>query len=372
MSSTDKVVLAKLLAMAKIELNGHQPWDLRVLDERAYGRILREQNLGLGECYMDGLVECDQWDELVTRILSSDLAARLKNDWRTLGYILRSRLLNLGSRSRAFHIGQAHYDIGNDLYERMLDQRLVYTCGYWKEAADLNAAQEAKLDLVCRKLGLVSGMTVLDIGCGWGSFAGFAAERYGVKVTGISVSREQVELARRRYAGLPVEFLLQDYRDTTGQFDRIVSLGMFEHVVYKNYRTYMEVAHRLLKDDGMFLLHTIGGNTSQTGTDPWIDKYIFPNSMLPSVAQIGKSIEGLFVMEDWHNFGADYDRTLMAWFENFDRRWPELAAKYGDRFYRMWRYYLQTCAGTFRSRHNQLWQVVLSKSGVPGGYRSIR
>ena len=254
----------------------------------------------------------------------------------------------------------------------MLDKRLTYTCGYWRTANNLDEAQEAKLDLVCRKLGLKSGQSVLDIGGGWGSFAKFAAEKYGAKVTVVTVSKEQVELGQKLCAGWPVTFLLQDYREVKGKFDQIVSLGMIEHVGYKNYRTYMEVAERCLAADGLFLLHTIGGNESAKSTEPWIAKYIFPNSMLPSIKQLGQSIEGLFVMEDWENFSAYYEPTLMAWFANFDRHWPELKDKYGDRFYRLWKYYLLSCAGSFRARKNQLWQIVLSKQGVPGGYKSIR
>ncbi len=249
---------------------------------------------------------------------------------------------------------------------------MTYTCAYWKDAATLDYAQENKLDLTCRKLALKPGMHVLDIGCGWGSFAKFAAENYGVKVTGITVSKEQVELGKKMCEGLPVDLRLMDYRELTQTFDHIVSLGMFEHVGYKNYRSYMKVVHSCLKDEGLFLLQTIGSNLSSTFTDPWINEYIFPDSLLPSISQIGKSIEGLFVMEDWHNFSADYDRTLMAWQNNFTSRWEELKDKYDSRFFRMWNYYLLSCAGAFRSRKNQLWQIAFSKNGIKGGYTSVR
>jgi len=285
---------------------------------------------------------------------------------------LKAKMVNLQTPSRAFKVGEQHYDVGNDLYAAMLDKRLVYTCGYWKAAQTLDEAQEAKLDLVCRKLGLKAGQRVLDIGCGWGSFAKFAAEKYGVHVVGVTISKEQIALGQKLCEGLPVELRFQDYRDVNEQFDHIVSLGMFEHVGIKNYRTYMEVAARCLKDDGLLLLHTIGNNTSNTAGDAWISKYIFPNSILPSAAQITKAYEDIFVMEDWHNFGAYYDLTLMAWFQNIDRAWPQLKDKYNDRFYRMWKYYLLSCAGSFRARRIQLWQIVLSKKGVPGGYQPIR
>jgi len=215
-------------------------------------------------------------------------------------------------------------------------------------------------------------MRILDIGCGWGSLVKFAAEKYKVEATGITVSREQVELGNELCKGLPVEIRFQDYRDVNDKFDRIVSVGMIEHVGYKNYRTYMEIVNRCLKDDGLFLLHTIGGNRSVTSVDPWINRYIFPNGMLPSPEQLTTAIEGWFVLEDWHNFSADYDKTLMAWYANLKKNHDNLKTKYDARFHRMWEYYILSCAGAFRARQNQLWQIILSKNGVIGGYKSIR
>jgi len=202
--------------------------------------------------------------------------------------------------------------------------------------------------------------------------ARFAAERYGVEVVGVTISQEQVKLAREKCHGLPVEIWLQDYRSINESFDRIVSIGMFEHVGHKNYRTFMSVVDRCLKEDGLFLLHSIGQNSSVTTTDPWIERYIFPNGMIPSMAQLVSAIEDRFILEDWHNFGSDYDATLMAWWRNFEDAWPELESRYDERFYRMWRYYLLSCAGVFRSRDNNLWQIVLSKPGTCECYRSVR
>jgi cyclopropane-fatty-acyl-phospholipid synthase len=366
-----RAAIERLLAKADVRIGGDRPWDMVVHDERLYSRILAQASLGLGEAYMDGWWDCLALDEFFTHVLRARLGRELVT-WNLIWTGAKAWLINQGAKRLAFKVGEQHYDLGNDLYEAMLDARMVYTCGYWKEAKNLDEAQEAKLDLVCRKIGLKKGDRILDIGCGWGSFAKFAAERYGASVVGITVSKEQVALAEVRCKGLPCEFRLQDYRDINEQFDHIVSLGMFEHVGYKNYRTYMEVARRCLKDGGFFLLHTIGANYSARSLDPWLDKYIFPRGMLPSIAQIGKGIEKLFVMEDWHNFSTDYDKTLMAWYANFERAWPMLQPKYGERFYRMWRYYLLLCAATFRSRHSQLWQIVLSKEGVEGGYQSVR
>ena len=368
---SSKQTIEELLSQADIRVNGDRPWDITVHDERLYDRVLSQGSLALGESYMDGWWDVDQLDEFFNKLLRAGLDKKVKLNLAIVLNYLKARLINI-QKLRAFDIGEAHYDIGNDLYEAMLDKRLVYTCGYWKDAGTLNEAQENKLDLVCRKIGLKEGDKVLDIGSGWGSFINFASEKYGAHCVGLTVSKEQAEYANARVGKLPVETRLQDYRDVDEKFDHIVSLGMFEHVGYKNYRTYMEKVHSQLSDDGLFLLHTIGGNKSVRSTEAWIGKYIFPNSMLPSAQQIAKAAEGLFVMEDWHNFGSYYDTTLMHWWKNFDSHWPELKPKYGDRFYRMWKYYLLACAGSFRARKNQLWQIVFSKNGVVGGYNSVR
>lgn len=362
----------RLLAEADVRVNGPRPWDMQVHNEGLWQRLLLNGSLGLGEAYMDSWWDCDQLDEFFYRVLRVRLQRKVRS-WVDLLFTLRTTVFNLQKKSRAFQIGERHYDIGNDLYERMLDRRMTYSCGYWRGGAQtLDEAQEAKIDLVCRKLGLEEGMRVLDIGCGWGGAVQYAAERYGVEAVGITVSREQAELARERCKGLPVDIRLQDYRDLDEPFDRIFSIGMFEHVGHKNYRTFMELVRRCLPDDGLFVLHTIGSNRSSTRTDPWTERYIFPNSMIPSAKQIAAASEGLFILEDWHSFGTDYDKTLMAWRENFDRHWDEIADRYGERFYRMWTYYLCSSAGAFRSRNNQLWQIVFSPRGVEGGYVAPR
>ena len=370
--SSHKAVLEDLLRLAEVELDGNQPWDIHVHDERVYKRLVSEAELGLGESYMAGWWDAERVDEFVFRILRADLQDKVK---RNPGIALRLagfRLMNMQKRSRAFIVGEKHYDLGNELFTKMLDRRMNYSCAYWKDAKTLDQAQENKLRLVCEKLYLKPGMKVLDIGCGWGAFGKYAAEKYGAEVVGLTVSTEQVSLGRELCKGLPVEFRLQDYREVRGQFDRVVSIGMIEHVGYKNYRDYFRVAARCLKDDGLFLLHTIGSPRSVNSADAWTHKYIFPNGMLPSVAQLGKAIEGIFVMEDWHNFGANYDKTLMAWYDNFVGGWNEVKEKYGETFFRMWKLFLLSSAGAFRARSSQLWQIVLSKKGVLGGYQSIR
>lgn len=387
MPSIFKKKAEKLLASSDIKIGGDRPGDIIVKDERFYRRVILGGSLGLGEAYLDGWWDCKQLDVFFHKVLRANLDKQIGLWWKKFFFTLANIITNYQSKTRAFVVGEKHYDIGNDLYKAMLDKHMTYTCGYWtpstgsldktqdksgQAAKTLEEAQEAKLDLICRKLNLQKGQRILDIGSGWGSFAKYAAEKYGVSVVGITISKEQMALAQKLCVGLPVEFRLQDYRDVNEKFDHIVSIGMFEHVGYKNYRTYMQVVERCLKDGGLFLLHTIGGNKSVVATDPWIDKHIFPNGMLPSIKQISGAVENLFVVEDWHNFGVDYDKTLMAWHANFNAHWPEFKDKYSERFYRMWNYYLLSCAGAFRARKNQLWQIVLSKNGVEGGYNIMR
>lgn len=362
-------LVEELLVHADVRIGGDRPWDIRLLADGVPERVLAQGNLGLGESYMEGHWECDELDQFFARVIRSHIDEKIHPS-RLVFHALRARLLNRQTARRAWKVGQVHYDIGNAFYEAMLDRRMTYTCGYWSGGAQtLEAAQEEKLDLICRKLQLKPGMRLLDIGCGWGSLMGFAAEYYDVECVGVTISREQVEWAKQRYARTPLEFRLQDYRTLNERFDRIASVGMFEHVGVKNYRTYMEVAHRCLEDDGLFLLHTIGKNRRESTPDPWIDRYIFPNGELPSISNVGDAAGGLFVVEDLHNFGADYDRTLMAWCQRVEAAWPRFAEKMGERFLRMWRYYLLSCAGAFRARDIQLWQWVLSKNGITDGYR---
>lgn len=363
--------LQSLLSDADVRIGGGRPWDLQLHDPHFATRVLAQGSLALGESYMDGWWDAESLDGFMFHLLDARIDQRA-HSIAEIWDALRAQLLNLQKGRRTFEVGERHYDLGNDLYRAMLGKRLVYSCGYWREADNLDDAQEAKLDLICRKLGLRPGMRVLDIGCGWGEALKFAAERYGVSGVGVTISREQAAFAQELCTGLPIEIRVQDYRELDEPFDRILSVGMFEHVGVKNYRTYFEVALRCLPDDGMFLLHTIGGNHSVNHTDPWIGRYIFPNSMLPSAAQITDAIEELFVIEDWHNFGTDYDRTLQAWRANIDSAWDSLPARYDERFRRMWRYYLASSMAAFRARRIQLWQLVLSPRGVRGGYIAPR
>lgn len=361
----------ELLSRAGIQVNGPSASDIQVKNPDFFKRVLQEGSLGLGESYMDGWWECDRLDVFFTKVLRAGLEKQLPRHLKDTLRIAGARLFNLQSKKRAWIVGKEHYDLGNDLFTRMLDPQMQYSCAYWKDAERLEDAQIAKLRLICEKLQLKPGMRVLDIGCGWGGLAQFMAQKYAVSVVGVTISAEQQKHAQQRCLGLDVDIRLQDYRDLNDQFDRIVSVGMFEHVGPKNYDTYFTVVDRNLKPDGLFLLHTIGSRRTDHNVDPWIDRYIFPNGCLPSVRQIANASESHFVMEDWHNFGADYDKTLMAWYERFLASWPEIADNYSERFKRMFSYYLNACAGAFRARDIQLWQVVFSR-GIEHGLRVAR
>jgi cyclopropane-fatty-acyl-phospholipid synthase len=365
--------VAKIFSLAGIEIGGRNPWDLQVYDERFYRRLLSDGSLASGESYMDGWWDAEALDELCTRVHGANLPDKV-GKWKILCLALISQVFNRQTKSKSTDVSQKHYDLGNDIYEAMLDRRMQYTCGYWKDATTLDQAQENKLRLICRKIQLEPGMTVLDLGAGFGGLAHFMASEYGCRVVSYNISAEQLAYGREWCRNLPIRFEHKDYREAAHEaeaFDRVISIGLCEHIGLKNYPAFFELAHSKLKSGGLFLLHSIGGNASYTCTDPWMDKYIFPNGMVPSVAQLGKAMEGLWVVEDWHNFGPDYDKTLMAWWHNFDRAWPALQQKYGERFYRMWKYYLMGCAGAFRARKLQLWQIVLSKGDIPA-YMPVR
>lgn len=358
--------------IAGITINGDAPYDIKIHNEKFYNRVARDPELALGETYMDGWWDTNQLELFFDKLIKANIEGKIKTNPRLALKFLLTRFLNYQTKKRSLEVGIKHYDLGNDLFQIMLDSNMTYTCGYWKNAESLEQAQLAKLDLTCKKLGLQPGMRLLDIGCGWGSLAKYAAEHYDVEVVGVTISQQQCELAKERCKNLPIDIRFQDYRDIKEKFDRIASLGMFEHVGYLNYRSYMHIVHDCLKEEGLFLLHTIGSNVTTTHSSPWITKYIFPNSMLPSIAQIGKAAEGLFVMEDWHNFGPDYYKTLLAWHENFNKDWSKIQNNYDKRFFRMWNYYLLYSASGFIGRELQLWQVVFSKNRINHCYETVR
>lgn len=372
-------MITKMLQEADVQINGKRPCDVKIHNEDFFKTLSFSPTLAIGEGYMKGWWDCERLDELVYRICRNNLDNQIYNKWQMRLQKALNNLLNLQTKLRSKDVAEKHYNLGNEFYRHMLGESLAYSCGYWKEAQNLTEAQYAKFDLICRKLQIQKGERILDIGCGWGTLAKYMAEKYDCEVVGVNISTEQVRLAQETNRHLPVKIVLSDYRDdhnynpSQKPFDKIVSVGQFEHVGAKNYRDYFEILHKNLKKDGLFLLHSIGKNYTSNYLEPWTDKYIFPNGILPSVKQIAGAVEHLFVIEDLHNFGSDYDKTLMAWYHNFQTNWEgKFSNLYDERFYRLWTYYLLSCAGTFRARSMQLWQIVLSPQGVLGGYQSIR
>jgi cyclopropane-fatty-acyl-phospholipid synthase len=357
-------IIEQLLLETGVRIDGPDPWDIQVRDDRFFDRVLKDGSLGLGESYMDGWWDCPRIDAFICRLHKGNLEYEIKENLRTLLFYISARIFNRQSPARADIIARRHYDLGNDLFFSFLDPCNQYSCGYFQGTDDLAQAQRKKLDLICRKIDLQPGDRVLDIGCGWGGFARYAAEHYGCTVTAVNISEEQIRFAREYCKNLPVTILDEDYRRIRGSFDKIVSVGMFEHVGKKNYRTFMKVVHRSLKEKGIFLLHTIGGNVSRINCDPWINRYIFPNGMLPSIAQISRAAEDLFAVEDIHNLGLHYNKTLLSWNKRFQKAWAGLAGKYDETFKRMWEYYFLSCAGAFCARHIQVWQIVMTRAGA--------
>lgn len=376
-----KVVEAYTEAVG-VAFNGNAPWDIQVHDKRLYRDLLKRGSLAFGEGYVNGWWSCSQLDELFTRLLRPEQSLEILQGFQASSRLqswiqsVGERFINWQTQLRSHQVGRRHYDIDPRVYAAMLDSRKIYSCGYWENAKSLEEAQEQKLRMICEKLELQQGERLLDIGCGWGGLAAYAAKEYGVEVVGITVSSQQVRFAKEKTKGLPVKIFLTDYRSELVEkekpFDKIVSVGMMEHVGRKNDKKYFAIAERKLKQEGLMLVQTIGSRKTNYQVDPWINTYIFPNGRLPSAQQLCNGFEDYFKLEDWHNFGKDYDKTLMAWWRNFDHAWGQLGEDLTPSFYRLWSYYLLSCAGLFRSGQGQLWQIVLSKPTRKQSYRSVR
>lgn len=366
----------ELLSDADIVVDGDRAWDIRVTNPKFYKRIIINGLDGFADAYVDNWWDCQALDELLYKALRARLPEKLKWNYPNIRHYLVETLFNRQKRAQALSNIKKHYDLGNSLYQNMLDSGMSYTCAYWKDAGTLDEAQETKLDLVCRKLDLKPGMKVLDVGCGWGSFLKYAAEKYGVEGVGITLSKEQVDLGNELCKGLPVDLRLEDYRNITGKFDRIVSLGIIEHIGPRNYRILMEKIHKALDDDGLCLFHTIGhlypSPTLLQTEMTWIEKHIFPGGVLPTMGQICNSFEGLFMLQDVQNMGHYYYPTLLSWEKNFTKNWDNIKNEYDERFYRMWKYYLLSCSAALRSGRYAVWQLVLDKGNATEVYQSVR
>ena len=372
MSTVAKNFVSKLLSHAGVTIGGSEPWDIQVNNDLFYTRTLRG-SLGFGEAYMDGHWDVESIDALFRRIIRKEVTRKPMVLANRAMLEARARLTNLQTRIGARAIAETHYDLDHRLYEFILGPYNQYTCCFFNQASSLEEAEVEKLEMVCNKLDLREGERVLDIGCGWGGFAKYAAETRGCRVSGISISREQIAYAREYTAGLPVEIVECDYRDLPKRFeaehfDKAVIIGMIEHVGYKNYRRIFEIVSRMLKNQGLFLLHTIGNSRMTRVVDPWIEKYIFRNSMAPAMAQLARSLEGLWVVQDWENYGHYYAPTLAHWQARFEQNWEQIKAlpvknRFDERFRRMFNYYFLSCKAGFETEYIYLWHLLMSKQG---------
>lgn len=338
---------------------------LRFHSEKAFGAMLSRGFAGFGESYMAGdiAVEGD-----LQELLRLGIAAHVDSGRMSLADKARLFLSCLKCRNTASQAARniaCHYDRGNDLYQLYLDRTMTYSCAYFKDERDsLEQAQLNKYEHICRKLMLEPDESLLDLGCGWGGMLIYAAQHHGIRGLGNTISQNQYAYAdqKSRSLGLNhrIDVALMDYRDLSGSFDKVVSIGMFEHVGKKFIPAFMQRISRILKKGGLGLLHTIGRDATAS-VDPWINRYIFPGGYLAPLAEIidHMSSAGLMVL-DIENLRMHYARTLDLWAENFDRNAENAKAMFGEPFVRMWRLFLHASAANFKFGGNRLYQILFS------------
>jgi len=366
-------------------VDGLNQWDPQVRDDDFFGMVAGDGMLGLGNAYVKGYWECEDLFEFFCRAIRGGLLEFMADSPVMKALMTAYRTTNRQSQTQAKKNVVAHYDRGNDLFEAFLGKTMAYTCAVWdnpldlEEGETLDEAQERKLDRICQKLHLESGMRVLDIGCGWGPFMRYVAGHFEVEVVGITLSAEQIAYIEKRNGGfkhsgsLPIKAVLADFRTfDAGKFDRVLSIGMFEHVGRKNHEEYFKAVDRCLESDGLSLIHCFGKSDPRVPLiDPWTEKHIFPGMELPTVVDITTAMEGAFNLLDLEEMGQHYPKTLLAWSANFDCNWEQIS-HYGEEFRRMWRYYLLSCAAVFHVRKVLLWQVVFARKEDGQLYEPVR
>lgn len=369
-SRNPEVIIKDIFKIAGITLSdkpSNEPLTITVNNKQFYKNMVSNGELGFAESYMDGHWDCSDLSAITYQLLINldKLENALMKQSLTVGASLLkqhiSRLFQYNTREISKKMIEVHYDIGNDLYEKMLGKTMGYTCAYYyKPNMTLDEAQIAKFELVARKLHLKEGMTVLDMGCGWGQQAKYIADKYKVTILAVSLSKEQINWANENNKSDRVTYKLMDYRDVKGKFDRVYSIGMLEHVGLNNYPVFFNKSYDVLKDDGILLVHFISTNPPKAKLSPFIDKYIFPNAYIPKKKDIiGSFLDNKWSLEDWQNIGVSYNTTLLAWYDNI-KDWKGLD-NYDKRFRRMWEFYLLGCASSFKAENDCLWQIVFTK-----------
>ena len=338
-------------------------------------RILSDGGLGFGEEYMEGNIDIEgDLHELFKFQYTSVFNASVLTPWQKIRALLTA-LIDRNTPTRVLRNVSHHYDLSSDFYKLWLDKSMTYTCGYFRTSNDtLEDAQNNKHEHICRKLQLESGMSLVDIGCGWGAMMIYAAEHYGVRCTGYTISQEQYNVLQERIKerGLQdrVQVLLKDYREGTGQFDRWVSIGMFEQVGREYIRTFMKVVQRMLKPGGLGLLHTIGF-IRPNAKAPWVTRYIFPGGYLPTLAEIVGPMNDLYLnVNDVEDLRLHYGETLDHWDRRFCQHVDTVRQMYGERFVRMWRLYLNGVASAFRYGGAHLYQIAFANGKDNRMYRT--
>lgn len=350
----DAAELESLLARAGVAVGGARPWDIRVRHPGFFARVRAGGSLAAGEAYADGWWESDRLDEFFHRVFKAGLPERLAPAPWSGARRLLARLLGRAPRGPEAHPG-------GEVFRAMLGPTMSFSSGYWRDARGLDEAAEAAMELACRKLELRPGMSVLDLGCGWGAFARHAARTRGVSVVGVDIACERVNAGRELCKGLPVALRVQDHAEVRGRFDRVVSLGLAEEVGPAGCGGLMAAAARCLKPDGVALIQAAARNAPASRRDPWLERCGFAGGAAPSLSRLVQAMEGRFVVEDVHNLGPHYDRTLMAWHENLERRWHRCRGD--ERLYRTLKFSLLASAGAFRARRSQLFQILMSRPG---------
>jgi cyclopropane-fatty-acyl-phospholipid synthase len=373
-----KNIVLKLFRLTDIRLGT----DITVHDDSFYNDLLKYKTLGFGESFMSAKIETPNLESLCIKLQRLNVLSIMDYlkilsfwnylylifyvFWKIYNFILFN-ITNFNTILRSKKVAKVHYNLPDVLYTHMLDPTMLYSCGYFKDTNNLETAQTQKADLIITKLHISDGDEILEIGCGWGFIAArIANANRNVNVTAITISSEQIKYCNQKYKLPNLRFILIDYRQIPeNSFNKIYSVGMFEHVGAKNYKDFFNITYKLLKDDGIMLLHTICKSKYNPISDPWFEKYIFPGGYLPSVAEISRNIELTnYSFADLQEFGYYYATTLQCWLDNFENTYSQFSHLFDDKFKRMWKLYLIFSKVGFNSGHIKLHQFVFTKSAV--------